>query len=53
MALTVFELEVAKCLFKGGPGYSELKDSVVGDSILEMEKRNFVFFTEYGLDFCK
>ena len=53
MASTAFSLEVAKCLSERGPGYSELQDSVVGDSVLEMEKRDFVFFTEYGLDFCK
>ena len=53
MASTAFSLEVAKCLSEGGPGYSELKDSMVGDGVWEMEKRGFVFFTEYGLDFCK
>jgi len=40
-------------LSEGGPGYSELKDSVVGDSVLEIKKREFVFFTKYSLDFCK
>jgi hypothetical protein len=53
MASTVFLLEVAKYLSERGPGYSELQDSVVGDSILEIEKRDFIFFTEYSLDFYK
>jgi hypothetical protein len=52
MASTVFSLElVNKSLSK--EGFFDLKDVAVEDGILEMEKRGFKYFLEYGLDFCK
>ncbi|PVH69048.1 hypothetical protein DL98DRAFT_506210 [Cadophora sp. DSE1049] len=52
MASTEFSLEAAnKSLSE--EGFFALEDSVVGEGILEMEKRGFEYFSEYGLDFCK
>jgi hypothetical protein len=54
MASTVFSLELAKeSLSEDEEGFFDLKDLAVGDGVLEMEKRGFDYFSEYGLDFCK
>ena len=34
-------------------GFFDLKDSEVGEYILEMIQKGFPIFSEYGLDFCK
>jgi hypothetical protein len=52
MASTVFSLELANESLSE-EGFFDLKDVAVGDGILEMEKRGFEYFSEYGLDFCK
>jgi hypothetical protein len=52
MASTVFSVDVAKrSLFE--EGFFNSKDLAVGEGILEMERRGFEYFLEYGLDFCK
>jgi hypothetical protein len=52
MASTEFSLEVVKeSLSKEGFFY--LEDLAFGEGILEIEKRGFEYFSEYGLDFCK
>jgi hypothetical protein len=54
MASTAFSEELAnECLSEQGLGFFNLKDSVVGDGVREMEKRDFVFGTEDGLEFGK
>jgi hypothetical protein len=54
MESTVFSLELAnESLSEDGPGFSTWEDLAVGDGVSEMEKRQFEFFSEYGLDFCK
>jgi hypothetical protein len=40
-------------LSKDEEGLSNLKDLVVRDSVLEIEKRSFNYFSEYSLDFYK
>jgi hypothetical protein len=54
MGSTTFSEELAnESLCEEGLGFFDLKDSVVGDSVREMEKRDFVFGTEDGLEFNK
>jgi hypothetical protein len=52
MALTTFSLESARNSILED-GFFDLKDSAVGEYMLEMEQKGFPFFSEYGLDFCK
>ena len=52
MATTTFSLELArKSILE--EGFFDPKDSEVVEYILEMAQRDFPFFSEYGLDFCK
>jgi hypothetical protein len=52
--LTVFSLELAKkSLSEDEEGFFDLKDLVVRNGVLEIEKRGFNYFSEYSLDFCK
>ncbi|CAD6445933.1 5398761d-2153-434d-b04a-641ca121d054 [Sclerotinia trifoliorum] len=52
MESTKFSPEAVKeSLFQEGFFY--LEDLAVGEGILEMEKRGFEYFSEYGLNFCK
>jgi hypothetical protein len=44
---------VKESLSEDEEGFSNLKDLVVRDSVLEIEKRGFNYFLEYSLDFCK
>jgi hypothetical protein len=54
MASTIFSLElVNESLSKSVEGFFDLKDLAVRASILEIEKRGFEYFPEYGLDFYK
>ncbi len=49
---TTFALDVAeRSLLQDG--FFALHDPLVGERIMEMEQRDFQYFTEYGLDFCK
>jgi hypothetical protein len=51
MASTIYSVEVAKeTLFKHS--FLDWKDLTVRDGIQEIEKKDFEFFSEYGLDFC-
>jgi hypothetical protein len=39
--------------FLSKEGFFDLKDLVVGEGILEIEKRGFEYFSKYGLNFGK
>lgn len=34
-------------------GFLVFDDLLVGEGIVEMEKRGFLYFMDYGLDFCE
>lgn len=46
-----FSLDVAKKSLQE-QGFIERKAPAVGDDILELERQDFPFWTEDGLDFC-
>ncbi|KAM7188712.1 hypothetical protein V8F33_010482 [Rhypophila sp. PSN 637] len=51
-SIATFELDVAeKSLLE--EGFIVLDDPIVGSRIKEMEEREFPYFTEFGLDFCR
>ncbi|KAI8710401.1 hypothetical protein NCS52_01576700 [Fusarium sp. LHS14.1] len=52
MASTTLSLEVVMKSIVD-EGFFGLKDSAIGEDILEMERKGFPYFSEYGLDFCK
>ena len=52
MASTAPSLDAAeRCIDEDG--LVILGDSTIGESVSEMERRRFAFFTEDGLDFCQ
>ena len=52
MASTAFALEDArKSVLENG--FFCMDDAMVGEHVLEMERREFPFSSEYGLEFCK
>ncbi|PMD66313.1 uncharacterized protein K444DRAFT_518083 [Hyaloscypha bicolor E] len=51
MASVIYSVEAAKeTFFKHG--FLDRKNPTVRDSIQEIEKKGFEFFSEYSLDFC-
>lgn len=34
-------------------GFLSIKDVRIGNDVLEMERRSFAYYSEFGLDFCK
>jgi hypothetical protein len=54
MTSTVFSLELAKeSLSEDEKGFFNLEDLAIRDSVLEIDKRGFDYFSEYSLDFYK
>jgi hypothetical protein len=52
MALTAFALvDARKSVLEDG--FFSMDDSVVGEHVLEMQQKDFLFASEYGLEFCK
>ncbi|GKU05488.1 unnamed protein product [Fusarium langsethiae] len=52
MASTTFSLDFAKRSLDED-GVFDLETPVIGEAIRNMQQKNFPFFTEYGLHFCK
>jgi len=52
MASSTFILDVAiKSLLE--KGFCDLNDSLVGEGVLEIENKGFLYFIVYGLEFYK
>jgi hypothetical protein len=52
MASTTFSLDFAKRSLDED-GVFDLETPAIGEAIWNMQQKNFPFFTEYGLHFCK
>ncbi|KAG5786778.1 hypothetical protein H9Q69_014148 [Fusarium xylarioides] len=50
--LTMFSFEIAQTALLDD-GFIDLEDATVGDTVWEMEKRQFPYLTPFGLKYCK